>query len=252
LTGIRETLRPPSKQTFYGFRIRGPEVSRVEGFSDAVFGFVLTLLVVRLDVPKSFNEMIAAMKGFPAFAICFAIFYGLWNEHYAFFRKYGLEDGITRWLNGGLMFVILWFVYPLKFLFTLVVAGFTGVGGEGIQITNEGVRQLMVVYSLGYACISTIFALMHYHAYRLSDELELTPYERALTRLSIWDHSGTVVIALVSIGIALIAPPMLVQFAGWIYGLIGVLKWRIGESTGRAREEYEAVESNLGNEVEQE
>lgn len=36
------------------FRVRGKEVSRVEGLSDAVFGFAITLLVVSLEVPKTF------------------------------------------------------------------------------------------------------------------------------------------------------------------------------------------------------
>ena len=31
----------------------GREVSRLEGFSDAVFGFALTLLVVSLEVPEA-------------------------------------------------------------------------------------------------------------------------------------------------------------------------------------------------------
>jgi len=35
----------------------GREVSRIEGFSDAVFGFALTLLVVSLEVPMSFNGL---------------------------------------------------------------------------------------------------------------------------------------------------------------------------------------------------
>ena len=34
---------------------RHHEVTRLEGFSDAVFGFALTLLVVSLEVPNSFE-----------------------------------------------------------------------------------------------------------------------------------------------------------------------------------------------------
>ena len=39
-----------------GFRWRGGETTRVEGVSDAVFAFVITLLVVSLEVPRTFHE----------------------------------------------------------------------------------------------------------------------------------------------------------------------------------------------------
>jgi uncharacterized membrane protein len=74
------------------FRWRGHEISRVEGLSDAVFAFAITLLVVSLEVPKTFNELAPTMRGFGAFAICFVLLFLVWFNQYKFFRRYGLQD----------------------------------------------------------------------------------------------------------------------------------------------------------------
>ena len=76
-----------------GFRLRGREVTRLESFSDAVFAFALTLLVVSLDVPKTFTDLVTTMRGFPAFALCFLLLALIWNGHYRYCRRYGLDDG---------------------------------------------------------------------------------------------------------------------------------------------------------------
>src|SRR5580765_4298748 len=107
-----------------GFRMRGSEVTRLEGFSDAVFGFALTLLVVSLDVPKTVGDLFAALRGFPAFALCFLFLALIWNSHYKFCRRYGLDDGFARFLTCILLFLVLFYVYPLKFLFSLGINGF--------------------------------------------------------------------------------------------------------------------------------
>ena len=43
------------------FTWRGTDVSRLKGFSDGVFGFAVTLLVVSLDVPDNYAQFWAAM-----------------------------------------------------------------------------------------------------------------------------------------------------------------------------------------------
>src|SRR6201993_2479084 len=112
-------MRSDEARDLPGFRLRGREVTRLESFSDAVFGFALTLLVVSLDVPKSFDDLIATMRGFPAFAVCFLLLALIWNGHYKFCRRYGLDDGTARFLTCVLLFLVLFYVYPLKFLFNL-------------------------------------------------------------------------------------------------------------------------------------
>src|SRR3954451_8133937 len=103
------------------FRWRATEISRLEGFSDAVFAFAVTLLVVSLEVPKSFTELIAVMKGFVAFGICFAMLVLVWKEHTIYFRRYGLQTPMIVFLNSALLFLVLLYVYPLKFLFGFLV-----------------------------------------------------------------------------------------------------------------------------------
>jgi uncharacterized membrane protein len=63
---------------------RRHEITRLEGFSDAVFGFALTLLVVSLEVPRSYDELMGIMSGFMSFACCFALLLWIWHEHNVF------------------------------------------------------------------------------------------------------------------------------------------------------------------------
>ena len=98
---------------------RRAETSRLEGFSDAVFAFALTLLVVSLQVPSSFDELVRTLRSFIAFAASFAALIWIWYLHRQFFRRFGLGDGPMIVLNSTLLFVVLLYVYPLKFLSTL-------------------------------------------------------------------------------------------------------------------------------------
>ena len=78
---------------------RRHDISRLEAFSDAVFAFALTLLVVSLDVPKSYHDLTALMAGFVPFAASFALLTWIWYEHNIFFRRYVLM-GPAHWVFG--------------------------------------------------------------------------------------------------------------------------------------------------------
>ena len=89
---------------------RNFEVQRIETFSDGVFAFAVTLLIVSLEVPKSFEELLITMRGFFAFGISFLLLVMIWNEQHRFFRNYGMDDIWTITLNGTLLFIVLFYV----------------------------------------------------------------------------------------------------------------------------------------------
>jgi hypothetical protein len=99
------------------FRWRGEGVSRIEGLSDTVFGFAITLLVVSLEVPKTSAELLESMLGFVPFVASFSVLFMIWRTQFQFFRHYGLEDKPTVRLTGMLLMGVLFAIYPLKFLF---------------------------------------------------------------------------------------------------------------------------------------
>lgn len=229
---IRKLIRRDAPEMMDGVRVRGSEITRVEGFSDAVFAFALTLLVVSLEVPKSFRELAQAMNGFLAFGVCFLVLYIIWNNHYEFFRKYGLNDALTRFLNTLLLFVVLWYVFPLKFLFRGLFASVFGLEG-GIDITPQDMPALFTIYSLGLAAVNIVFLLMYWRALRLKQSLELDEFEQYATRMAILNFVVETGIALTSVLLANLLPLRMVGFAGWIYFLFGPWKSWFGATMGR-------------------
>lgn len=197
------------------FRWRGGEITRLEGFTDAVFAFAVTLLVVSLEVPKSFHELMDVMRGFVAFGVCFALLVLTWFNHCRFFRRYGLQDTWATTLNCVLLFFVLFYVYPLKFLFFTMFS-------SGQKIDALDARTLFVIYGVGYAAVFLTFALLYWHAWRKRDALGLNEIERLRTRRSLIDHLGMVGVGLCSALMAAVLPPRLVGLAGWFYFVIGI------------------------------
>lgn len=222
-----------------GFHWRGGEISRLEAFSDAVFAFAVTLLVVSLEVPYTFDELMDVIRGFPAFAICFSMLLLVWYNHAKFFRRYGMQDPLIQALNGALLFVVLFYVYPLKFLFTTLL-GWTTHGGSlshahRIQepLMQHDVPKLMAIYGLGYAAVFGLFAVMHWIAYRRRKQLELNELEVHRTRKSLIDHVAMTLFGLTSTALALALPTNLSGLAGWVYMFIGVYYTIAGKVFGK-------------------
>jgi uncharacterized membrane protein len=208
---------------------RRHDISRLEAFSDAVFAFALTLLVVALEVPKSYDELIKLMSGFPAFACCFAVLVGIWYEHNLFFRRYGLQDGYTVLLNSVLLFVVMFYVYPLKFMFDSGFAHFLVWAGQGVHPMTLGqLARASAIYGLGFIAVFVMFGLLYRHAYRKRHDLGLSPLEVFNIKTFAGHHMVSTAVGVVVVLIAVAAPrnyavisPMMFMFmwpAHAVYG----------------------------------
>src|SRR5690606_25642870 len=95
---------------------RGAEASRIDNLTDAVFGIAITLLIFNLSNPNSFEDLMTFTKTLPAFLISISFIVLIWNEHLEFSRIYGLEDTWLKVLNTVFIALVIFYVYPLRFL----------------------------------------------------------------------------------------------------------------------------------------
>ena len=214
---------------------RKHEITRVEAFSDAVFAFALTLLVVSLDVPRTYDELMRLMAGFVPFACSFALLAWLWYEHNVFFRRYGLQDPVTVTLNAVLLFVVLFYVYPLKFLFTAFFSYFLPGLEMNLVLQPWQLGNIFAIYGGGFVVIFLMFGPLYLRAYRRRHELGLTPLEVFDTRAAGGEHLVSASIGAVSTLIALVVPFPWVVSSGFVYFLMGPAHWMYGVRVGRRR-----------------
>ena len=224
-----------------GFRQRGMEMTRIETFTDAAFAFALTLLVVSLDVPSSYDALLTALRGVPAFALSAALLMIFWSGHNTWSRRYGLDDAITIILSCLLVFTVLVYVYPLRFMFGAMLAwlGYNvdlPLAPGGLMLDEpSNVNTLFIVYGIGFIAMCGSIVLLNLHAWRLRERLELNELELYDTKAEIgaWLIVGST--GVLSIIIAITTPPTWGGLPGWAYALLGIIMPIYGSTTGKRR-----------------
>lgn len=211
------------------------DVSRIEGFSDAVFGFALTLLVASIEVPPEFEALKQVLRGFLPFALTFALISWIWYLHYSFFRQFGLEDRLTIVLNSILLFTVLFFVYPLKVMANALV----GFGQTQFAVLTEADnRFLMVAYSSGVIAVFLVFFLLNCNAYRQRRELDLKAEDLYDIGTALRGHGMSTMLGVTSVIMAMTLPMYVFAFSGLVYALEGPLQGANGWIRGSRREKY--------------
>jgi hypothetical protein len=214
---------------------RRHEISRVEAFSDAVFGFSLALLVVSAEPPASYEQLMDRMAGGVSFACCFTLLVWIWYEHNSFFRRYGLQDGYTILLNGLLLFVVLLYVYPLKFMFDSLFAPFLPRLQPRKPMELWELANAATIYSAGFIGIFVLFALLYRRALSRREELGLSEIEVLDARTNIGHHLISAGVGALSLSIASFGPLGLAPIAPTVFCLMGPAHFTYGRVSGKQR-----------------
>lgn len=239
-------MRPSGK--IYGnqdshFTWRGNEVMRLEYLSDIVFALAFGMIVSSGSEPRTFEELQGFLFTALPVTAAFTFMVYIWAQHFTFFRRFGLEDGRTMFLNATLLLVVLFIAYPMRFIFdSLFGWGLMMLGDDSyvadLQVDYRRSGIIMSYFAGGMMVVMGLFALLYRHALSLKDALELSPMELAITRASFWIYLVSAFWAAVACVGAAATP--LGGFAGFIIGLsrpsARIIRWRmLPREPGRPR-----------------
>lgn len=213
-----------------GFRLRGLAMTRIETFTDAAFAFALTLLVISMDPPTTMSSLDAALRQIPTFVLSASLLMMFWSGHHNWSRRFGLDDAATIVLSCLLVFTMLVYVYPLRFMFSAMTAwiGLLTHLPLGPDHTTLGVRsisdvnRMFAIYGLGFMAMSTAVALLNVHGWRCREILELDELEREATRAEIGAWAILTATGVLSTLVAVWFPNQ-IPLAGWAYALLAII-----------------------------
>jgi len=189
-----------------GFHHRGDRTTRLEAFVDAAFAFALSLMVIAVgSVPRSAEELEAALKGIPAFAACFWLIATFWRGHVDWSERFGLDDPRSRHWSLLLIFLALIFVFPLKIVFAVF---FDWISGGALPsnfsfATMVDVQRMFQTFAIAFGSMGAVLWALNHHAWRQRDALGLDAVEVLALRVVMRQWALLPVFSLVSLGLSL-------------------------------------------------
>ncbi len=224
------------------FRLRGKDSGRLENFSDAIFALAITLLLISTSPPTSFEQVKRFGYELFPFLACITLITLIWYEHFQFFLRYGIRNSRIIVLNTLFLAIVLFYVYPLKFLTKIIILFPIGylLGDQSLlaelsgMIRGQDMGQLMVIYGIGATAVFLVLMFMYRYAFSRAEELQLNDLERFDTRTSIRTNLLMAAVPALSVLLALIFINS--WFAGPIAGFAYFLYTPIMFAHGRQAE----------------
>ena len=188
-------------------------IARIEAFSDAIFAFAATLMVVSLDLSGDLKVLENETFQFVSFGISFFVLIMIWKVHYDFFRRSDYMDNWILTLNSVFLFLVLYFIFPLRSLV-----------GSALQQKPMGVDALantFTMYGLGFTLLFLCIALMYLRAYKKSGESQ-----NKFKLLEKSRHFGVfVIVGTISMAFSLLNIGVEYGLPGFLYSLVGPLSY---------------------------
>ena len=207
-------------------------MTRLEVFIDAAFAFAVTMLVISFDnIPRSYDEVILAIKSIPAFIVAVAQLVWIWHTHNVWSRRFGLDTAYTVFISTVLLIVVLIYVYPMRIMAGGMFAWFTDdyLPSNFKLITLDQLRDMFIFLGLGFVALSLVFVQMYRYASHLKMELLLNEHELFESRTLAVMWIGAAGIGLISVILAVTLPTHLVPYSGFAFTLLGfwfpVVRW---------------------------
>ena len=186
--------------------------TRFEAFSDGVFAFAVTLLVLGIALPAfahpppSEAELTTALlhlwPNLLAYALSFGVIGIMWQNHHALFRVVGRIDRMTSFLNLGLLGVTVFipfatstlgafpemrpatFLYGLtltssSLMYNLLLAHLVRKRAFDPSVSDATIRETVIAYRLGflaYTCAMLISLVVSFSLYVLIAAYYLIPH----------------------------------------------------------------------------